>query len=103
MRDVRTIDQLFEPQPVSWGLRGDPYLWLAMAAQLAATPWPGSQQQLDAVLAEAFEQLTSRPLDTQGHFFVESFAHGGMSSGGISPSFWRERGLPLLRQRWSEA
>lgn len=103
MKATRTTELLFVEEPLTWGLRGDPYLWRAMAVQLANAPWPDSLEQLDAMLTQAFEQLTGRGLDAQGHFFVEAFAHGGMSSGGISPQFWRDQGLPLLRKRWAGA
>ncbi|MGC5703807.1 hypothetical protein J4P02_26775 [Pseudomonas sp. NFXW11] len=98
---ARTTAALFAEAPLSWGLRGDPYLWQAMAEYLAASPWPQSVEQLDELIAQAFEQLTGRPLGTQEHFGVAAFAHGGMSSGGIAPGFWRERALPLLRERWA--
>jgi hypothetical protein len=29
---------------------------------------------------------------------VDRFAHGGISSGRISRTFWRERALPLLKE-----
>lgn len=103
MPQPRTLDLLFAEEPRTWGLRGDPYLWRAMAVELGRTLWPDSLEHLDLVLAQAFERLTGRGLDAQEHFFVEAFAHGGMSSGGISPQFWREKGLPRLRQRWAAA
>ncbi|SDA34113.1 hypothetical protein SAMN03159355_05868 [Pseudomonas sp. NFPP10] len=103
MEEERSVARLFAEEPLSWGLRGDPYLWRAMATHLAHTPWPATAQQLEALIVQAFEQLTGRAWSSAGHFFVEAFAHGGMSSGGISMGFWHERGLPLLCARWARA
>jgi hypothetical protein len=98
-----TLGQLFDDEPHSWGLRGDPYLWKAMRESFSSVPLPSDAAELEQQLARAFQELTGRPLSTATHFFVEEFAHGGMSSGGISPEFWRERALPLLRARHAEA
>ncbi|MBF0643036.1 hypothetical protein [Pseudomonas protegens] len=103
MEGERSVARLFAEEPLSWGLRGDPYLWRAMATHLAHTPWPTTAQQLEALIVQAFEQLTGRAWSSAGHFFVEAFARGGMSSGGISMGFWHERGLPLLCARWAQA
>lgn len=99
MTIYRTTGELFIEEPMPWGLRGDPYLWRAMAAHFANTPLPATAAALEDSITQAFERLTGKPLATPTHFFVETFAHGGMSSGGISPQFWRESALPLLLGR----
>jgi hypothetical protein len=98
-----TLGQLFAEEPMPWGLRGDPYLWRAMAEQFADTALPASAEALEQLIVEAFARLTGKPLSTPGHFFVEPFAHGGLSSGQVSTDFWRHSALPLLRARWAEA
>lgn len=103
MSEPRTVAQLFEPEPRTWGLRGDPYLWRQMRERFASTPWPAGVEELERQIGEAFAALTGRPLATPEHFFVEAFAHGGMSSGLVDPSFWREQALPLLRARYAGA
>ena len=45
------------PEPQTWGLRGDPYLWRALRAHLAAEDIPASPGELDRVLHEAFREL----------------------------------------------
>jgi hypothetical protein len=95
----RTIAQLFEEEPLQWGLRGDAYLWMAMRTHFSVTPLPSLGSNLDEQIEQAFQMLTGHPLSTPSTFHVRKFAHGGMSSGGISPEFWRDEALPLLRNR----
>jgi O-acetyl-ADP-ribose deacetylase (regulator of RNase III) len=98
----RTIADLFTAEPAQWGLRGDPYLWRAMREHFAAVPRPATMAGLEEQIAAAFLQLTGHPLSADDPFFVERFAHGGMSSGHISPEFWREAAVPLIKQRYAE-
>jgi molybdenum cofactor cytidylyltransferase len=100
MRGQRFIGELFEKELAQWGLRGDPYLWREMRRYLSSTPLPGSASLLRLQLEQAFLVLTGKPMGSSGYFYVEKFAHGGMSSGGISPECWRERLIPLLMQRY---
>ncbi|AYM97049.1 hypothetical protein EAG14_14345 [Acidovorax sp. 1608163] len=92
---------LFDPEPIQWGLRGDPYLWREMAEQFQGIPLPESSHELSSLLEETFLKLTGYPVSHQKHFRVERHAHGGMSSGGIATEFWRERGIPLLLSRFA--
>ena len=102
MSKYRTIGQIFEEELLQWGLRGDPYLWRAMRDSFSASPMPSSASKLENFLENVFEQLTGRPFSTTKFFRVPAFAHGGMSSGGISPQFRRETTLPLLLERYAE-
>lgn len=94
------IASLFLPEPIQWGLRGDPYLWREMAEHLQDAPLPESEQALAIILEQLFLELTEHPLTHPTHFAVQRHAHGGMSSGGIAPAFWRECGIPLLLSRF---
>ena len=99
-----TLSDLFQPDPIQWGLRGDPYLWREMSEALAALPLPPSEAQLAEILDATFERLVGlSPYAEQSSVFVERHAHGGMSSGGISLVFWREKALPLLLARYRTA
>ncbi len=102
MPDKNYIADLFQAKPVQWGLRGDPYLWDAMQNHFAQTPLPHSAEQVAQLLAQAFETLTGQPITAEKHFFVEQFAHGGMSGGIVSPQFWRETAVPLLQARFTK-
>lgn len=103
---LNRVSALFEPAPLQWGLRGDPFLWRAMARALSSKPFPDEVEKLDVMIEEEFERLAGNKLleensvDETHAIFVERFARGGMSSGQISPHFWRITALPLLRSRF---
>lgn len=101
MTAVRHMAELFEPKPLQWGLRGDPYLWEEMASALANAPVPATQMQLDDLLKETFARLVGVPTKSSAPtVFVERYSHGGMSSGRVSLAFWRETAFPLLQARY---
>ncbi len=93
---MMNVSEIFNEEPVSWGLRGDPYLWQEMKVRLQEVPMPPTTDGLQALLERTYEEATGHPISDDAPVFVERFAHGGMSSGSISPKFWVERGIPLL-------
>jgi hypothetical protein len=97
---TRTIGALLEEEPIQWGLRGDPYLWREMRQRFADAPLPGTVEELIALVEQEFAVLTGHQVSEPEHFYIERYNHGGMSGGGISPEFWRERALPLLVARY---
>ena len=99
---MKMISSLFSPPPAQWGLRGDPFLWKDLMRVFRPVPMPESSDALKAMLEAAFLALTAQPISTtQDMFYVERYDHGGMSSGHISPSFWREQGFPLILERFT--
>ena len=94
------ISELFEQEPSRWGGRGDPYLWQEMAGQLADASWPASAAALEHLLGETFERLSGHPLEYDALIYLARHAHGGMSSGMVSPEFWRETAIPELLDRY---
>jgi general secretion pathway protein I len=94
-----TMAVLFVGRPARWGLRGDPPLWDALAADLAALPLPATPAECKALLEERFALLTGAPIAQREDILVPAFRHGGMSSGYVSPAFWRRTALPLLLRR----
>lgn len=99
---MTSVGNLFNPSPHSWGLRGDPYLWDDLALLFKHVPLPPSVETLSAMLEAAFLTQTAHLLQTvdSSPFFVERYAHGGMSSGGVSPEFWRDKAFPLILERF---
>ena len=77
-----------------------------MARALSSRPFPDTDDQLDALVEGEFERLTGRPLPGEksvsdsDSIYVKRYAGRGMSSGQISPHFWRVTALPLLRSRF---
>lgn len=100
---MTTVATLFEEPPGQWGLRGDPYLWRDMQEHFEGVPLPADAEELAQLLVQAFESLTGQPLASDAYFRVERYSHGGMSSGMVSPSWWKERGLPCLQERYRMA
>jgi hypothetical protein len=97
------VASLFEPAPDQWGLRGDPYLWDELAAKFRGVPRPASREHLESLLVSAIRSAAGVDVTDPDatDLFIERFAHGGMSSGGISPQARRERLVPLLLSRHS--
>lgn len=85
------------------GLRGDPYLWRALRAHLAAQDIPASAGELTGLLHEAFRELVGTDLasDPAASVYREQYAWGGMSSGMISLETWRQQLMPMLCKRAS--
>jgi hypothetical protein len=92
---------LFDPEPQTWGLRGDPHLWRALRAHLAGRDIPASAGEVADLLHEAFRELAGTDLasDPATSVYCEQYAHGGMSSGMISLDTWRQRLMPMLIER----
>jgi hypothetical protein len=92
---------LFDPEPGTWGLRGDPWLWRDLRAHLGDRAIPPSASELISLLHTAFRELTGIDLtsDTNSSVYQAQYAHGGMSSGLISLHTWREQLIPLLAER----
>ena len=95
------VSELFDPEPQTWGLRGDPHLWRALRARLADQDAPASADELASVLHAAFRELTGTALasDPASSVYREQYAHGGMSGGMISLETWRQRLMPVLFER----
>ena len=102
MTNPKTVAALFEKEPTQWGLRGDPSLWREMRTYLEKTPLPDSVDKLNALIETVFEALTGRPISENNFFLIERFSDGGISRGLISPEFWRDKVLPMMRVRYFE-
>ena len=102
MTNPKTVAALFEKEPTQWGLRGDPHLWREMRGYFKETPLPVTSEELITLIDRAFKVLTDHSMSELNMFFVERLNHGGMSGGHISPDFWRDEVLPMLRVRYFE-
>jgi hypothetical protein len=98
---MKEVTDLFEPEPEQWGLRGDPYVWRALAAHLAGTYLPPSAAEIESMLYAAFNRLVAVDLatDPSPSVYREEFAHGGLSSGHVSLDTWRAYLMPMLVDR----
>jgi hypothetical protein len=57
---------------------------------------PKTREQLKALIEKEYELSTGHSITYEKHFWVERFRSHGMSSGGMSPEFWVNKGMPLL-------
>ena len=61
-RPATRVSDLFDPEPQTWGLRGDPYLWRPLRAHLVGQDIPASADELAGLLHEAFRHLAGTDL-----------------------------------------
>lgn len=97
------LSEIFQPEPVRWGLRGDPHLWRALQEALRDQARPGSEAALEVLLKATLVRVLGDSPVSGETAYVERFASGGMSSGQVSLGFWRDTALPLLCRRFSES
>jgi hypothetical protein len=98
---MKQVDDLFDPEPMRWGLRGDPWVWQAMRDHLTGTYLPPTIGEAEAMLYAAFNRIVGVDLATEmaASVYRAEFAHGGMSSGQIHLDTWRAELMPLLVDR----
>lgn len=98
---VVKVADLFDPEPETWGLRGDPWVWRALREHLSGTDMPTSAGEVVSLLHAAFSDLVGLDLvsDPASSVYREQYAHGGMSNGMISLDTWRQRLMPILAER----
>lgn len=94
------LSSIFDEKPSGWGLRGDPYLWEELKKEFKEVVLPKTEEEFLSLLREKYKSITNVSLDEDKHIYIERFSNGGMSSGQISPAFWREDALPLLLERY---
>ncbi|MCB9187276.1 MAG: hypothetical protein H6601_11120 [Flavobacteriales bacterium] len=92
---------LFEPEPDTWGLRGDPYLWQEIRLCILDVEGVNDLKEFEDLLDDSFQKITGEKAELNKDIHVPSLEHGGMSSGHVSGSFWLEIGFPLLIKRAS--
>lgn len=102
MQKQKKLVEVFQAEPAQWGLRGDPYLWREMKDSLSDHAYPLTEEQFTVVLEQTYEHLTGASLTHHDPVFVKRYSHGGMSSGHVSPQFWAETAIPMLRARYRE-
>ena len=96
------LNQIFDKHPDQWGLRGDPSLWAELQAHYQDSAVPDSVSEFRSQLEVLIQQLTGCDLDSDESVHVPRYDAGGMSSGHVSPEFWREIAIPLLCKRFVE-
>ncbi|MBE6018116.1 MAG: hypothetical protein E7233_11040 [Lachnospiraceae bacterium] len=93
------LSEIFETEPKQWGFRGDPYFWRYLKEKARKMPITISEAELEDWIKKEHREVSGKEMTDCSIVRVEQFAHGGMSSGGISGQWWTEDGIPLLVSR----
>jgi len=96
------VSKYFDPEPVQWGLRGDPHLWRDMKQKTATTNIPTTGDAFEKLLLKLFNELTGEVPQKGKDIYVPKYETIGMSKGMISSDFWLDNGFSLLIQRYFE-
>ena len=97
------VEDIFEPPPENWGLRGDPFFWSALKAHFQGKNLPYSKEDFTTEFYSFFDSVSGKKLGSEEMTPVNGYAHGGMSSGLLCHFFWQKAGLPLLLSRLKKA
>jgi hypothetical protein len=99
--DRNDMGTLFDPEPLQWGLRGDPHVWRTMRDRFADIGRPTSSVEGASLLREAFREVVKVDVDDRSvdEVYLPEADVGGMSAGLVSLPAWRQRLLPLLEVR----
>jgi hypothetical protein len=97
------VSKYFDPEPIQWGLRGDPQLWRDMKQKTANTKIPKTGNAFEKLLHKLFKKLTGEDPQKGKSIYVKKYETIGMSKGFICSDFWLDTGFSLLIQRYIES
>ena len=97
------LSSIFDPEPPRWGFRGDPVFWRYLKKRYGGVSLPVDPRKLEALIREEHKRLSGEVLCDGSMAVVRQFEQGGMTSGGISGTFWENVGIPLLKERLEAA
>ena len=96
MESEKDLSLIFERRPWQWGLRGDPYMWDDLQGKCVGKSTDIDEYDMAHMVFDFFKATTGESLSLDSRPYVEKYAHGGMSSGGLSGEFWISKGIPML-------
>lgn len=99
--NAMSVQTIFQPTPIQWGLRGDPQLWKDLEEYFLKNPIPIdlSDKRFFERIHEVMIELVYNSTEFGVDFSVDRYEAGGLSSGMISARFWEETAIPLLLDR----
>lgn len=123
-----SIDEIFEPSPGGWGLRGDPHMWEDLKTAFRGQEALLKVSEFNLIVEERFQEIIKRDGDEEVFYKEESkqyfqddsedgeeryfvpidnvyfprYAEHGISGGYISLDWWVEIGLPKLKAIYAE-
>jgi hypothetical protein len=99
---MKFVTDLFDPEPLEWGLRGDPWVWRALAQHLSGTYIPPSMGEVERLIYASFDRVVGVDLSTETRPWIyrSQFDNDtGLSAGNIHLETWRVTLLHLLIER----
>lgn len=99
----RFVSKYFDPEPIQWGLHGDPHLWREMKQKTASTNIPVTANEMEKLLHRLFKELVGEAPQKGKFIYVKKYETVGMSKGMICSDFWLDTGFSLLIQRYIES
>jgi hypothetical protein len=97
------VSRYFDPEPIQWGLRGDPHLWRDMKLKMESTNIPTTANELEKLLHKLFKELVGEAPQKGKFIHVKKYETIGMSKGMICSDFWLDKGFSLIIQRYIES
>lgn len=102
MSTKKHASSLFEIRPEQWGLRGDPFLWDDLQKYFSNFHMPISKEKFRQEKEQYIRKLIAENPHKENVIYKKEYAHGGMSNGCISLSFWFDKAIPLLTERLNQ-
>ena len=99
----RYVSKFFDPEPIQWGLRGDPSLWRDMKVKTVRTNLPISSNDFEKLLYKLFIELTGELPQKGKNIYLKKYETIGMSIGVVCSDFWLDKGFSVLIQRYIES
>lgn len=102
---MKMINDIFEKEPGGWGYRGDPHMWDELKNSFVGLTNDLSQEEFEKKLENRFNEIIEQKGEIISKEIVrfESFPQHGMSGGAISLMWWKEVGLPLIKQKYERS
>ncbi len=93
--------EIFKTKPEQWGLRGDPELWNRLSKKFENFDDPKNEIEFNKKLDFEFHELLKKGKRKSDTVWFEDFSQSGMSGGQVYIKWWTNKGLPLLKERYS--
>lgn len=94
-----SLSNLFADEPFQFGLRGDKGLWQELENKYLDYKWADKSHIFEELKTE-IEKILESSLEETKMIFIKRFAHGGMSSGKVSTTYWLRIGIPTIIARF---
>jgi hypothetical protein len=102
--DKITVSMLFSNEPeTGWGARGNPHLWDEMRLKSKNIELLGSETEMKDYFYKLFTQITGVEIIGTEYIKINRYLlDSGMSNGIVTCSWWIEKGIPILLERYKK-